>query len=152
MGAAHDSLRPIARSLRLKLETSRDLCQSSPALAPLNDFAHGGYAGVRLGEARNQGPASHERDRAAEERNARQRRVNDAGDSVPGSQDALVRRVNSQPAVGGAAQGSADCRQNWSTAPDPTELGQRNSPPVQKVPRRGGQHGVVEGTEQREAP
>ena len=32
----------------------------------------------------------HERDRAAEERNARQRRVNEAEDSVPGSQDALV--------------------------------------------------------------
>ena len=27
----------------------------------------------------------------------------------------------------GAAQGSADCRKSWSTAPDPTELGQRNS-------------------------
>ena len=145
MGAAYDSLRPLG--------TSHDLCQSSPALAPLNDFAHGGYAGVRLGEARNPGPATHERDRAAEERNARQRRVNEAGDSVPGSQDALVRRVSSQPAVGGAAQGSADCRQNWSTAPDPTELRATELiPPVQKVPRRRGQLGVVEGTEQREAP
>ena len=61
------------------LGTSHDFCQSSPALAPLNDLAHGGYAGVRLGEARNPGPATHERDRAAEERNARQRRVNEAG-------------------------------------------------------------------------
>ena len=93
MGAAHDCLRPIARSLGLKLGTSHDLCQSPPALGPLNDFAHGGYAGVPLREARNPGPATHERDRAAEEGNARQRRVNEAGDSVPGWGSARFRRL-----------------------------------------------------------
>ena len=50
----------IARSFRLKHGVPHDLCQSSPVLAPLNDFAHGGHAGVRLGEARNPGPAARE--------------------------------------------------------------------------------------------
>ena len=81
----------VARSLRLKSGVSHDLCQSSPALAPLSDFAHG-CAGVRFGEARNPGPATHDRDRTAEQRNARHRRINEAGDSVPGSQDSLVCR------------------------------------------------------------
>ena len=36
--------------------------------APLNESSHSGYAGVRLGEAQNPGPAAHEGDRAAEER------------------------------------------------------------------------------------
>ena len=73
---------------------SHDHSPSSSVPAPLNDFAHGSYAGVRLGEARNLGPATHDRDRAAEGRNARQRRVNEAGDSAPGSQGSLVRRVH----------------------------------------------------------
>ena len=81
----------VARSVRLKSGVSHDLCQSSPALAPLSDFAHG-CAGVRFGEARNPGPATHDRDRTAEQRNARHRRINEAGDSVPGSQDSLVCR------------------------------------------------------------
>ena len=69
--------------------SSHDLCQSSPALAPLNDFALGGYAGVRLEEARNQDQPRTK----GEERTARQRRINEAGDSVPGSQDSLARQV-----------------------------------------------------------
>ena len=84
----------VARSLWLKSGVSHELCQSSLVLAPQNNFAHGGYGGVRLGEARNLGPAAHDRDRAAEERNARQRRIIEAGDSVLGSQDSLVRRVH----------------------------------------------------------
>ena len=63
---------------------SDDHCRSSSVPAPLNDFAHGGYAGVRLGKARNPCPATHERDRAAEESNARQRRINEAEDSPLG--------------------------------------------------------------------
>ena len=82
----------VARSFQLKSGVSHDLFQSSPVPAPLNDFAHG-YASVRLGEARNPGPATHDRDRAAEQRNARHKRINEAGDSVPGSQDSRVRRV-----------------------------------------------------------
>ena len=42
----------ISRSLRLKPGASHDLCQSCLVPAPLNEFSHGGYAGVRLGEAR----------------------------------------------------------------------------------------------------
>ena len=37
--------------------------------------------------------ATHERDRTAEDRIARQRRINEAGDPVPGSQDPLTRRA-----------------------------------------------------------
>ena len=48
---------------------------------------------MRLGEARNPGPVTHERDRVAEKRIARQRRINEAGDSAPGSQDSITRRV-----------------------------------------------------------
>ena len=70
----------ISRSFRLKPGVSKDLSQSSPVPAPLNEFSHGGYAGVRLGEARNPKPATHERDRTA-------------GDSVPGSQDSITRGV-----------------------------------------------------------
>ena len=62
--------------------------------ASLSDFTHCGYDGVHLREARNLGSVTHDRDRAAEERNARQRRINDAGDSGPGSQDSSVRRVH----------------------------------------------------------
>ena len=76
----------ISRSFRLKPGVTHNHCRLPSVLAPLNEFAHGGCAGVRLGEARNPGPATHERDRTAEERMARQRRVNEAGDSVPGSQ------------------------------------------------------------------
>ena len=68
-----------SRSIRLKPGISQDRCRSSSAPAPLNEFSHGGYAGVRLGEARNPGPATHERDRTAEERIDRQRRNNEAG-------------------------------------------------------------------------
>ena len=57
------------------------------------DLAHGGYVGVRLGEARNLGPATHDRDRAAEQRDAGLRRINEAGDPVPGSQDSITRGI-----------------------------------------------------------
>ena len=43
-----------------------------------------------LGEARKTGLATHERNRAGEERIARQRLINEAGDSVPGSQDSFT--------------------------------------------------------------
>ena len=48
---------------------------------------------MRLGEARNPDPATHERDSTAGERIAHQRRVNEAGDSVTGSQDSITRQV-----------------------------------------------------------
>ena len=82
-----------SRSFRLKPGVCHDHCRSSSAPALLNVFSHGGYAGVRLGEARNPGPAAHERDRVAEERIARQRRINELCDSVPGSQDSITRGV-----------------------------------------------------------
>ena len=76
----------VTRSLRLKLEVSHDLCRPSLALALLNNLGHGGYARVRLGELQNSGPATHDRDRAtAQQRTASLRRINEAGDSVPGS-------------------------------------------------------------------
>ena len=84
----------ISRSLRLKPGLSHDLCKPSPALALLDDRSHGGYAGVRLGEAQNLGSATHDKDRAAaEQRNASLRRISEAGDSVPSSQDSVTRGV-----------------------------------------------------------
>ena len=79
----------ISRSFRLKPGFSHDLCWFVRVLAPLSGLAQGGYAGVRLGEARNPGLATHERDRTAEEWTARQRCINEAGDSVPGSQQSF---------------------------------------------------------------
>ena len=73
----------ITRTLRLKSEVSQDLSQSSPVLALLNDFAHDGCAGVRLEEARNPGPATHDRDRVAEPRNVRHRRTHNLQLTVP---------------------------------------------------------------------
>ena len=60
----------ICHSFRLKLGVSHDHCRSSSV-----------------------GPATHERDRAAQEHIARQRRIDEAGDSVPGSQDSGTQGV-----------------------------------------------------------
>ena len=45
----------ISRSLRLKAAISHDQCRSSSVPAPLNEFSHAGFAGVRLGKVRNTG-------------------------------------------------------------------------------------------------
>ena len=47
-------------------------------------------------EARNPGPATHERDPTAEQRTARQRRINEGVRSVPVSQDSLAQRVHNE--------------------------------------------------------
>ena len=83
---------------------------------------------MRLGEARNQGPAAHERHRTAEDRNARQRRINEAGDSVPGSQDSLTRRFhNLQLSDSPATQTTlpAPATAACPTLADPTQTRQR---------------------------
>ena len=70
-----------------KTDDNHDSGRPPPALALLNNLGRGGYAGVRLGEDQNPGPATHDRDRtAAEQRTASHRRINEEGDSVPGSQ------------------------------------------------------------------
>ena len=57
-----------------------------PPCAERPEGSHpGGYAGVRLGEAQNPGPA--ERDSAQNEPCPRRTRINEAGDADPGSQD-----------------------------------------------------------------
>ena len=62
-----------ARTRRLIAGASHDPHCSSLGLPSLCDLAHGGYAGERLGEARNPGPATHNRDRpAADQRNTSQ--------------------------------------------------------------------------------
>ena len=77
---------------RLKLEVSRDLCRPSSVLTLLNNLGRGGYAGVRLGEPQNLGPGTHDRDwAAAEQRIASLLRINEAGDSLPCSQDSVTR-------------------------------------------------------------
>ena len=53
--------------------------------------------------------------------------------------------------VGGAAQGSADCRKHWTTALIPRSSGiGTHSTPSQKVPRRRGLLGAVEGAKREE--
>ena len=94
----------ISRSFWLKPGVSHDHCRSSSVPAPLHEFSH---AGVRLGEAPNPGPAAQERDRVAEERNARQRRINEAGDSVPGSQESITRGVQNLQLTGTPATQTA---------------------------------------------
>ena len=82
----------VTHSLRLKSGKSHDSCQPSPALALLNNLGHGGNARVRFGEAQNPGPATHDRDwTAAQQRIASHGRINEAGDSVLGSQDSVTR-------------------------------------------------------------
>ena len=59
----------------------------------LEEPLHGGYAGVRLGEAQNPGPAAHERD-AADETCARQTRNNEAKkNAAPGSLDSMTQNL-----------------------------------------------------------
>ena len=104
----------VARSLRLKSGVSHDLCQSSPALAPLSDFAHG-CAGVRFGEARNPGPATHDGDR-------KQNNVTPATDAstkqetqCPAARTLLC--AGPQPAVGRYTR-RIDCSSSSSTSTD----------------------------------
>ena len=62
-----------------------------PAPALLNTREHSGCAGNRVGEAQNPGPATHDQPNAAH------RRISDAGDSVPSSQESLTRGVQNFP-------------------------------------------------------
>ena len=75
-GFKNQSARVIQRTMSTKLSTL-DGTSGEPH--------QGGYAGVRLGEARNAGPAEHERDLREEEPSARRARINEAGDVVPRS-------------------------------------------------------------------
>ena len=63
------------------------------SLAWSSNQRHGGYAGIRVGEAVNPGPATKERDWTDEQPNPTHRRINEAGDSVLSSQDAVTRAV-----------------------------------------------------------
>ena len=123
--SVHDS---VTRSLRLKLEVSHDLCRPSSVLALLNNLGRGGYAGGRLGEAQNPGPATYDRDRAAaEQRIASLRRINEGGDSVPGSQDSVTRGV--QNVQNSDAPAIQTARFSPSTAADALLRRGRNSSP-----------------------
>ena len=63
----------VLHSLQLKTDDSHESGQPSSARALLNGLSHGGYGGIRVGEAENPGPATHDR------------RINEAGVSVPSS-------------------------------------------------------------------
>ena len=66
------------------LDDNHESGQSSSARPLLNNLGHGGYAGIRVGEAENPRPAAHDRDwTVAGEPDASHRRINEAGDSVP---------------------------------------------------------------------
>ena len=82
----------ILHSLRLKTDDSHEFGQPLSALALLNNLGHAGYAGIRVGEAENPGPATHDRDwTVTEQPLASHRRINEAGDSVPSSQASVTR-------------------------------------------------------------
>ena len=81
---------PTCCSLRLKSGAALVVRQPLPLKVTPEEPLHGGYAGVRVGEAQTSGPAAHEKDRA-EERSARRTRINEAGDAVPGSQGSITR-------------------------------------------------------------
>ena len=61
------------------------------SLAWSGNQRHGGYAGIRVGEAVNPGPATHERDWTDEQPDPTHRRINEAGDSIPSSQESVTR-------------------------------------------------------------
>ena len=74
----------VAHSLWLKTDDNNESGQPSSALALLNNLGHGGYAGIRGGEAESPGPAKHDRDwTVTEQPLVSHRRINEAGDSVP---------------------------------------------------------------------
>ena len=52
----------VLHSLRLKTDDSHESGQPSSARALLNNLGHCGYAGIRVGEAENPRPATHDRD------------------------------------------------------------------------------------------
>ena len=66
--------------VRLKTDDNHESGQSSSAPALLNNLGNGGYAGIRVGEAAEQPLANHSR-------------INEAGDSVPSSQDSVTKAV-----------------------------------------------------------
>ena len=77
-----------------KTSISNELIRPAPAPALLNTREYGGYAGTRVGEAQNPRPATHARDwTVTEQPNAAHRRINEAGESVPSSQDSVTRAV-----------------------------------------------------------
>ena len=53
----------------------------------------GGYAGIRVGEAMNPGPATHERDWTDEQPDPAHWRINEAGGPVPSNQVSVTRAV-----------------------------------------------------------
>ena len=84
----------------LRLEANGTSCgnehirRPTPAPALRSSRKFGGYAGTRVGEVQNPGPATHERDwTVTEQPDATHRRINEAGDSVPSSQDSVTRAV-----------------------------------------------------------
>ena len=84
----------VTRSLLLETDDNHESGQPSPALALLNNLGHGGCARIRVGEAEKPGPARHDRDwTGAEQPIASHRRINEAGGSVPSSQESVTRRV-----------------------------------------------------------
>ena len=92
-GTVHTSTVPCPRvPAWLKSRATIVHRQSLPSNVLLEELSHGGYAGVRVGEAQNPGPALHKIG-SAEERSARRTRINEAGDAVPGSQDSITRIV-----------------------------------------------------------
>ena len=113
---------PTYCSLRLKSRAAFVVRQPLLLNVTLEEPSHGGYAGVRVGEAQNLGPIAHERDRA-EERSACRTRINEAGDAVPGSQDSIHHARSSEFAADGySGDGDAHRRDITHTDPAPPSV------------------------------
>ena len=102
-----------------------------PAPALLNTRKFGGYAGTRVGEAQNPGPATHERDGTAPEQpEATHRRINEAGDSVPSSQDSVTIAVQNLCLLDSPASSAA-----LPAPPPPTTGNSGRQPRPKQQPR-----------------
>ena len=88
----HLSLHPATRMSSHESLRHHSLWLKS-SLAWSGNQRHGGYAGDRVGEAVNPRAATHERDWADEQPDPTHRRINEARDSVPSSQDSVTRAV-----------------------------------------------------------
>ena len=102
--------------------------QLSLKWALLNAQGRGGYAGIRVGEAQNPGHATHERDWTMTEQPGTHRRINEAGDSVPSSQDSVTRAVQNLHISGSPAASVAPPAPPPPTMENSRRRGRNNIP------------------------
>ena len=117
----------VLRSLQLLTDDNHEPGQPSSARALLNNLGHGGYAGIRVREAENPGPATHGRDwTVTEQPNATHKRINEAGDSAPSGQDSATWGVENLRTWGSLAAPKV------LPAPPPSTMRNSRRPPQPK--------------------